>query len=131
MVTASTTFQTSNLPPVWVNCSASAGQWRIQSTDDYPPFNQASFSGSWIFTNSSLLAGCMTGKVFSVAIYKANTCTGPNDCGSIYTYTPPSTITEDACPVSIISTSYTIGCQPTFGALIIGLLSLPMVVVVK
>jgi hypothetical protein len=38
MITASTTLQTSNVPPVWTNCSSFAGQWSTQSTDDYPPF---------------------------------------------------------------------------------------------
>jgi hypothetical protein len=114
MVTASSTIQISNIPPFWTNCTSMFGQWTVQSTDDFPPFNNAPLSGTWIFTNSSSLPGCMAGKATSAALYLANTCLGPNNVGSIYTYTP-TTITQDACPVSIVSRYYTIGCQSSIG----------------
>jgi hypothetical protein len=113
MVTASSNVQISNIPPFWTNCTSSsvAGQWTVQSTDDFPPLNTASLSGTWIFTNSSSVPGCMAGRVTFAALYQANTCLGPNNGGSIYTYTP-TTITQDSCPVSIGGRYYTIGCQP-------------------
>jgi hypothetical protein len=116
MVTASATIQISNIPPFWTNCTSSsvAGQWTVKSTDDFPPFNNAPLSGTWIFTNSSSVPGCMAGKVTFVALYQANTCLGPNDGGSIYTYTT-TTITQDSCPVSIGGRYYTIGCQSGIG----------------